>query len=96
MAALLPVLFVLLLGFFAGRRHEFEAEQAIGFSKLALRFSLSAALFVGMYSVNRATPSEQGLLALVIILGYAGVCRCLGGMRSIDRPPADRTLLGRL
>jgi malonate transporter and related proteins len=48
-AALLPVLFVLLLGFVAGRRHEFDADQTIGFSKLAQRFSLPAALFVGMY-----------------------------------------------
>jgi predicted permease len=42
MTALLPVLFALLLGIFAGRRHEFDAEHAIGFSKLALRFSLPA------------------------------------------------------
>ncbi|HZC35002.1 MAG TPA: AEC family transporter [Chthoniobacterales bacterium] len=73
MAALLPVLFVLLLGFFAGRRHEFDADQTIGFSKLALRFSLPAALFVGMYSVNRETLAGQGPLALVMVLGYAGL-----------------------
>ena len=73
LAALLPVLFVLLLGFFAGRRHEFDADQTLGFSKLALRFSLPAALFVGMYSLSRETLSEQGPLALAMILGYAGV-----------------------
>ena len=76
LAALLPVLFVLLLGFLAGRRHEFDADQALGFSKLALRFSLPAALFVGMDSLNRETLSEQGPLAVVMILGYAGVLFC--------------------
>ena len=73
LAALLPVLFVLLLGFFAGRQHEFSADQAIEFSKLALRFSLPAALFVGMYSLSPETLLEQGPLALVMVLGYAGV-----------------------
>ena len=72
MAALSPVLFVLLLGILAGRRHEFDADQTVGFSKLALRFSLPAALFVGMYSLNRETLSEQGPLGLVMILGFAG------------------------
>src|SRR4029077_16135157 len=35
-SALLPVFFVLALGYFAGKRNAFDADQAAGLSKLAL------------------------------------------------------------
>jgi malonate transporter len=72
-AALLPVLFVFLLGFFAGRHHDFDVDQTRGFSILTLGFSLPAALFVSMYSVDRNTLLHQGPLLLVMLLGYGGM-----------------------
>ena len=34
--ALLPVFFVLALGYFDGKRNAFDTDQAVGFRKLAL------------------------------------------------------------
>jgi malonate transporter len=51
--ALFPIFFVLALGYLAGKRHTFDADQAAGFSKLALSFALPASLFVSMTSIPR-------------------------------------------
>jgi malonate transporter len=49
--ALFPILFVLALGYLAGKRHTFDADQAAGFSKLDLSFALPASLFVSMTGI---------------------------------------------
>src|SRR5258708_8390919 len=51
--ALLPVFFVLALGYLAGKWNEFDADQAAGLSKLALSFALPASLFVAMPEIPR-------------------------------------------
>ena len=57
--ALLPVFFVLALGYIAGKRNTFDPDQAAGLSKLALSFALPAALFVRMLIWN--VPGVPGL-----------------------------------
>src|ERR1700730_10942324 len=71
--ALLPVLFVLALGYFAGKRHSFDADQAAGLSKLALGFALPASLFVGMTEIPRELLLQQGRLVLALILAHVGL-----------------------
>ena len=71
--ALLPVFFVLALGYFAGRRHAFDADQAAGLSKLALSFALPASLFVGMTEIRRELLLQQGRLVLALILAHVGL-----------------------
>jgi predicted permease len=71
--ALLPVFFVLALGYFAGRRHTFDADQAAGFSKLALGFALPASLFVGMTEIPRELLLQQGRLVLALIVAHVGL-----------------------
>jgi len=71
--ALLPVFFVLLLGFLAGKRHAFSVEQAAGLSKLALSFALPASLFVGMTQIPRELLLQQGRLVLALILAHTGL-----------------------
>jgi malonate transporter len=71
--ALLPVFFVLALGYFAGKRHSFDAHQAAGLSKLALSFALPASLFVGMTEIPRELLVEQGRLVLALILAHSGL-----------------------
>jgi len=44
LGALIPVFFVLALGYIAGKRNAFDADQAAGLSKLALSFALPASL----------------------------------------------------
>ena len=53
MGALLPVFFVLALGYVAGKRNSFDADQAAGLSKLAVTFALPATLFISMTDIRR-------------------------------------------
>jgi malonate transporter len=71
--ALLPVFFVLALGYIAGRRHAFDADQAAGLSKLALGFALPAALFVSMTEIKRDLLLRQGWLVLALLIAHVGL-----------------------
>ena len=71
--ALVPVFFVLALGFFAGKRNAFDADQAAGLSKLAVSYALPASLFVGMTTIPKDLLLQQGRLVLALILSHAGL-----------------------
>src|SRR6202021_469585 len=71
--ALLPVFFVLALGYGAGKRNAFDADQAAGLSKLAVSFALPASLFVGMTEIPRDLLWQQGRLVLVLMLAHVGL-----------------------
>lgn len=71
--ALLPVFFVLALGYFAGKRNTFDPDQAAGLSKLAMSFALPAALFVSMTDIRRNLLLQQGRLVLALILAHLGL-----------------------
>ena len=71
--ALLPVFFVLILGFLAGKRNSFDADQAAGLSKLAVSFALPATLFVSMTAIPRELLLQQGRLVIALILSHAGL-----------------------
>ena len=72
-SAIAPVIVVLALGFAAGRQHSFNADQARGFSRLALSYALPAALFLGMAHFDRALLLRQGPVAIVMLIGYSGL-----------------------
>jgi hypothetical protein len=62
-SAIAPVILVLCLGFVAGKHHSFSAQQARGFSRLALTYALPAALFLGMAHFGDSAGSvDQELL----------------------------------
>ena len=71
--ALLPVFFVLALGYVAGKRHSFDAHQAAGLSKLVLSFALPASLFVGVTNIPKELllQAEAASMLLVLTLGLA-------------------------
>jgi predicted permease len=73
MGALFPIFFVLALGYVAGKRNTFDADQAAGFSKLALSFALPASLFVSMTDIPRDLLLGQGRLVLALILSHVGL-----------------------
>jgi malonate transporter len=62
--ALLPVFFVLVLGYAAGRAKRFDADQAAGLNDLVLGYALPASLFVGTVG----TPREQLLQDVTFVL----------------------------
>jgi predicted permease len=90
--ALLPVFFVLALGYGAGKRNAFDADQAAGLSKLAVSFALPASLFVGMTEIPRNLLLEQGPLVLALILAHVGLFfvawAALGLIQSLRGTPA--------
>jgi malonate transporter len=71
--ALLPVFFVLALGFAAGKRNAFDADQAAGLSKLALGFALPASLFVSMTDIRKDLLLRQGPLVLALLIAHVGL-----------------------
>ena len=73
LGALIPVFFVLALGYIAGKRSTFDADQAAGFSKLAMSFALPASLFVSMTDIRRDLLLQQGRLVLALILAHLGL-----------------------
>jgi malonate transporter and related proteins len=68
-----PVILVLALGFAAGKHHSFSADQARGLSRLALKYALPVALFLGMAHFDRALLLRQGPIAVVMVIGYSGL-----------------------
>jgi malonate transporter len=71
LSAIAPVILVLALGFAAGKHHSFDSDQAHGLSKLALQYALPAALFLGMAHFDRALLLKQGLIIIVMVVGYS-------------------------
>jgi malonate transporter len=90
--ALLPVFFVLALGYMAGKRNAFDADQAAGLSKLAVSFALPASLFVGMTEIPRNLLLQQGRLVLALMLAHVGLFFVawvlLGFIQSVRGTPA--------
>ena len=90
--ALLPVFFVLALGYFAGERNAFDADQAAGLSKLATSYALPASLFVSMTDIPRNLLLQQGPLVLALILAHVGLFLVawvvLGLVKSLRGTPA--------
>lgn len=91
-AVLLPVFFVLALGYAAGKRSAFDANQVEGLSKLAISFALPASLFVAMTDIPRSLLLEQGPLVLALILAHLGLFfiawLALGFIKSLRGTPA--------
>ncbi len=84
--------FVLALGYGAGKRNAFDADQAAGLSKLAISFALPASLFVGMTEIPRNLLLQQGRLVLALILAHVGLFfvawAALGLIQSLRGTPA--------
>src|SRR5258708_13767154 len=99
--ALTPVFFVLALGYLAGKRKAFDADQSAGLSKLALTFALPASLFVSMTDIRKDLLLGQGRLVLALILSHAGLfvaawlllrlVKSLSGAASIIHAPMPPT-----
>jgi malonate transporter len=71
--ALLPVFFVMALGYIAGKRNTFDADQAAGLSRLALGFALPATLFVSMADIKKDLLLQQGPLVIALLLAHVGL-----------------------
>jgi hypothetical protein len=71
--AIASVIIVPALGYAAAKQRRFSAEQARGFSGLALTYALPAALFLTMAGFYRTPLIEQVPVAVIVLIGYAGL-----------------------
>jgi malonate transporter and related proteins len=70
---LVPVLFVVLLGYAAGRAKAFDIDQVAGINELALDFALPASLFVGIVTIPRTQLTQDVLFILVALAALLGI-----------------------
>lgn len=67
-SVLMPVLFVLALGYFAGRTKEFDADQVKGINELVLDFALPAIMFVGIVKTAANPPGGETAFLIAVTL----------------------------
>jgi malonate transporter len=70
---LLPVFFVLGLGYLAGRAKKFDPDQRAGLNELVLDYALPAMLFVATVKTPRAQLLSEGLYAVSIFIAFVGL-----------------------
>jgi malonate transporter len=67
LSALLPVVLTMVLGYFAGRHHDFTPEHADVLNRLVLLYALPADLFVGMATTKRSNLSASMPLIVTVV-----------------------------
>lgn len=73
LSVILPVLFVMGLGHWAGRAKQFDQDQVRGFNALVLEFALPALLFVGVVSASRSALLAAVPFAFAIFVASVGL-----------------------
>lgn len=71
-SVLMPVLFVLAIGFFAGRAKKFSAEQVNGVNELVLDFALPAIMFVGIVKTTGSNAQAENVFLIALFIGFVG------------------------
>ncbi len=72
-SVLVPVFFVLALGYAAGRVKAFDSDQVTGISDLVMDFALPASLFVGTVRTSRTQLLQEGPFFLAVLISYCGL-----------------------
>ena len=70
---LLPVLFVLGLGFWAGRAKRFDSDKVAGINELVLDYAFPALLFVGIVRASRSALFSEAPFVLALIVAALGL-----------------------
>jgi hypothetical protein len=73
LGVLLPVLFVLGLGFGAGRAKRFDSDQVQGLNSLVLDFAFPALLFVGIVRASRSSLFAEFPFVLALLVAALGL-----------------------
>lgn len=72
-SVLLPVFFVLGLGYVAGRAKKFDSDQRAGLNELVLDYALPAMLFVATVKTPRAQLLTEGPYAVSLLIAFVGL-----------------------
>src|SRR5438477_4650708 len=73
LAVLLPVFFVLGLGYFAGHAKKFDADQVAGLNDLVLDYAFPAMMFVATVKTPRDELLSEGSYALALLVAFVGL-----------------------
>ncbi len=73
LAVLLPVFFVLGLGYFAGHAKKFDADQVAGLNDLVLDYAFPAMMFVATVKTPRDELLSEGSYALALLIAFVGL-----------------------
>jgi predicted permease len=69
---LLPVLFVLVIGYWAGRSKKFDADQVNGVNELVLDFALPAIMFVSIVKTTASEAQAESVFLVAMFVGFVG------------------------
>lgn len=69
---LVPIFFVIILGWLAGHYKSFDASSSKALNALVTKFALPAHLFIGITTTDRKALIEQWPFLLALFLGIAG------------------------
>src|SRR5947209_18386279 len=72
-SVLLPVLFVMGLGFCAGYARQFDRDQVQGLNELVLEFALPASLFVVIVTTSRSSLLATFPFLIALLIGFLGL-----------------------
>ncbi len=72
LTVLVPVLFVIALGFWAGRAKRFDADQVQGINELVLDFAMPALMFVGIAKTTRSEMFAEVPFLLALLIAFIG------------------------
>jgi malonate transporter and related proteins len=70
---LLPIFFVLGLGYVAGRTKKFDADQVQGISYLVLHYAMPAMMFVATVSTRRSEMFAEGPFLMALLGAFVGL-----------------------
>src|SRR5829696_1819620 len=70
---LLPVLFVMGLGYWAGFTNRFDADQTRGLNELVMTFALPSLMFVATVTTTRSEILSELLLLIALIISFLGL-----------------------
>jgi len=73
LTVLLPVFFVLGLGYFAGHAKKFDADQVAGLNELVLDYAFPAMMFVATVKTPRDELLSEGSYALALLVAFVGL-----------------------
>lgn len=69
---LLPVLFVVGLGYLAGRQKKFDADQVQGINELVLDYAMPALMFVGIAKTTRSEMLAEIPFLIAVLVAFVG------------------------
>lgn len=72
-AVLLPIFFVMGLGYAAGKRKQFDADQIQGINELVLDYALPALFFVAVVSTKRSQMVAEAAFVAALLIAFIGV-----------------------